>query len=584
MRRSLVLALVGLMMLTALPASAADPLEDPIPDGVPPSDVVVTVEPLVEGLTSPLGGVTAPGHQRALFVFDQTGQLWAVDARSGHKALVLDVSDRLVELGAFGPGTFDERGFLGVAFDPGFRRNGLVYTYTSQPVEGPADYSTIPDGETANHQAVVTAWRSSNPKDPYAAIDPKSARELLRVDEPQFNHNAGALAFDHSGYLLIAFGDGGGADDEGVGHGDSGNGQDLSNPLGAILRIDPHGTNGPNGQYGIPKTNPFVDDKNALDEIFAYGFRNPFRMSVDAKTGDIYTGDVGQNDIEEVNVVRAGGNYGWPLKEGSFFFDGNGDDPGFVTDVDPGVPAGLIDPIAEYDHDEGVSVIGGFVYRGREIRDLRGEFVFGEFAPTFSNDGRLFATDANQAGGFAELRIRGAANLGASLLGFGQDARGELYVMTNATIVPFGDTGTVWRLREAPHHRVFAATLTGGAEVPPVDTKASGSVRIVVNRDRTELRYVVNARHLVGAVASHIHLGAEGENGPPVAFLFSSEDPIDVNGQLARGVITSADLIGPLEGLSMVDLIEALETGDAYVNVHTTANPPGEIRGQLEHR
>jgi glucose/arabinose dehydrogenase len=571
-------------MLTALPASAAEPLEDPIPDGITTSDVVVELEPLVEGLTSPLGGVSVPAHRTTLYVVDQTGQLWAVDVRTGAKTLVLDVSDRLVELGAFGPGTFDERGFLGVAFDPGFRRNGLVYTYTSEPVDGPADYSTIPKGEEANHQAVVTVWRSTNPKDPAAPIDRKSARELLRVDEPQFNHNAGALAFDHAGYLLIAFGDGGGADDQGVGHGDSGNGQDLSNPLGAILRIDPHGTDGPNGQYGIPKGNPFVGVKGALDEIFAYGFRNPFRMSVDTKTGDIYVGDVGQNDIEEVDVVRPGGNYGWPLKEGSFFFDGNGADPGFVTDVDPGVPTDLIDPVAEYDHDEGVSVIGGFVYRGRQLPDLRGEFVFGEFAQTFSNDGRLFATDADEEAGFSELRIRGASNLGASLLGFGQDARGEMYVMTNATIVPFGDTGIVWRIRLAAHHRVFSADLAGPNEVPPVVSEASGAARIVVNRARTQIRYAVNVHDLHGAVASHIHLGAEGENGPPVAFLFSSEEPIDVDGRLARGVITAGDLIGPLEGMSLVDLIEALETGNAYVNVHTVANPPGEIRGQLMHR
>jgi len=579
----LTLALVGALLLTALPAAAQEPLEDPIPGGIAKSDTVVTLEPLLEGLTSPLWGATAPGLRKTLFVVDQVGTLTAVNVDDGTSATVLDVGDRLVDLGAFGPGTFDERGFLGVAFDPKFRRNGLLYTYTSERVAGAADFSTIPEGDEANHQAVITEWRSTKPNDPYAPIDPASGRELLRIDQPQFNHNSGALAFDRHGHLLIAFGDGGGADDEGVGHGATGNGQDLSNPLGSILRIDPRGHNSANGAYGIPRSNPFVGKAGVVEETFAYGFRNPFRMSVDTKTGDIWVGDVGQNDIEEVDVVVAGGNYGWNLKEGSFFFDGNGEEePGFVTDVDPGVPAGLIDPVTEYDHDEGVSVIGGFVYHGRDIRSLRGTYVFGEFAPTFSNDGRLF-TYSNSSG-LEELRLRGAPNLGASLLGFGQDHSGELYVMTNTTIVPFGDTGVVWRLKEAPRHRHFRASLSGDAEVPPVDTAASGTARFSVNRDRTEVHYTLRVRDLGDATAAHIHVGAAGENGPVAAVLFSSDSPVSTSGVLARGVITDAGLVGPLEGMSLIDLLELLETDGAYVNVHTVANPGGELRGQIGPR
>ena len=579
MRRLLTMSLVGALLLTALPASAAEPLEDPIPEGIPASDTVVTLEPLLEGLTSPLWGASAQGLHHTLFVVDQAGQLHAVDTRSGDASVVLDVSDRIVELGAFGPGTFDERGFLGVAFHPRYRANGLLYTYTSEPVDGPADFSTIPPGEAPNHQTVIAEWRSTNPSDPGAPVDVATRRELLRIDQPQFNHNAGSLSFDTSGHLLIAVGDGGGADDEGVGHGTTGNGQDLSNPLGSILRIDPHGHNSGNGAYGIPKSNPFIGHVSAVEETFAYGFRNPFRMSVDRRTGNIWVGDVGQNDIEEVDIVHAGGNYGWNLKEGSFFFDGNGDDPGFVTDVDPGVPAGLIDPVVEYDHDEGVSVIGGFVYRGRDIRSLRGAYVFGEFAPTFANDGRLFSY--SESGGFEELRIRGADNLGASLLGFGQDLAGEMYVMTNTTIVPFGDTGVVWRLREAPHHRSFSAPLSGEAEVPPVDTDARGLATFRVDRNRSELHYTLRVKDLEDAVAAHIHLAPVGENGSVAAFLFSSAEPVTKNGVLAAGVITEADLVGPLEGASLVDLLELLETGGAYVNVHTAANPPGELRGQI---
>ncbi len=583
-------AVVMLLMLTALPAAAQEPLEDPIPEPIQKSDTVLQLEAVAEGITAPLWATDAPGLANVLFVVDQPGTLWAVNLKTGARTAVLDVSNRLVPLGIFGPDSFDERGFLGVAFHPDFRKNGKLYTYTSEPVAGPADFSTMPAGVDANHQAVITEWRSTDPKRGSAAIDPDSARELLRVDEPQFNHNAGALVFDKTGKLLIAFGDGGGADDvDGqpfiggeliVGHGD-GNGQDLTNPLGSILRIDPDGYNSANGRYGIPRSNPFVGDKNAVDEIFAYGFRNPYRMSVDSHTGQIWVGDVGQNDIEEVDVVYPGGNYGWNLKEGSFFFDPNGNDPGFVTDVDPGVPPGLIDPVAEYDHDEGIAIVGGFVYRGRDVKDLGGRYVFGDFARTFSNDGRLFALDENHE--IEELRVRGGG-LNASLLGFGEDAKGELYVLTNQTGTPFGDTGVVWRLTEAPLHRAFAARLSGDQEVPPVVTDAGGQARFTVDRDRTELRYKLIAHELVDAVAAHVHVGPAGENGPVAAFLFSSETPVTVDRELASGVITAADLIGPLEGMVLIDLLELLETGGAYVNVHTVANPTGEIRGQIHPR
>lgn len=244
--------------------------------------------------------------------------------------------------------------------------------------------------------------------------------------------------------LLVALGDGGAADDQGVGHVPGGNGQDPSNPLGAILRIDPLGDNGVNGQYGVPADNPFVGDDGKLDEIFAYGFRNPFRISVDAPTGTIWAGDVGQNDIEEVDVVESGGNYGWRVKEGTFLFDPNGADPGFVTERSPGHPEGLIDPVVEYDHDEGVAVVGGFVYRGDAIPQLQGRYVFGEFRDPDTDEGRLLYIAPN--GRIAEFRLEGQDSLGAFVLGYGQDASGEIYALTNETVVPFGDTGAVHRL------------------------------------------------------------------------------------------------------------------------------------------
>jgi glucose/arabinose dehydrogenase len=457
--------------------SAAPPLEDPIPEPIQKAGPAVRLEPVATGLTAPNWGTVAPGRPHRLFVVDQTGQLWNIHLATGRKRLFLDVSSRLVPLGAFGPGTFDERGFLGVAFHPAYAANGLLYTYTSEPVNGPADFSTLPPGTPPDHQNVVIEWRVPNPAD----LDslPTSPRVLLRIDQPQFNHNAGALNFGPDGLLYIATGDGGGADDvDGqpfpsptsppmVGHGLIGNGQNPTTILGKILRIEPDpssetGTLSANEQYRIPPGNPFFGRPGYVTEIFAYGFRNPFRFSFDSATGALFAADVGQNDIEEVDVVLAGGNYGWNIKEGSFCFDPNGNDPGFVTDNPACGPLGLIEPIAEYDHDEGIAIVGGFVYRGAELEELRGHYVFGDYSRTFPPEppaGRLFVLDTEdevraehaEAGEIAELRLVGQDELGLFLLGFGQDTSGELYVLANATGVPSGHTGVVLRIAPKEH-------------------------------------------------------------------------------------------------------------------------------------
>ncbi|MFN2376036.1 MAG: PQQ-dependent sugar dehydrogenase [Candidatus Binatia bacterium] len=423
------------------------PLDNPLPAPIPLGSLTVGLEPAAEGLTAPNWGTTAPGHPGRLFVSDQVGILWSIELVSGDRAVFLDATKRLVNLGIAGPGTFDERGLLGVAFHPGYAENGRLYTYTSEPVDGEADFSTLGDAEVADHQSVLLEWTVNAPLDPASVVDPTSARELLRIDQPQFNHDGGGLAFGPDGMLYVSLGDGGSADDEGPGHLPGGNGQDPGNILGSILRIDVLGTNSANGRYGVPVDNPFVGTPGRIAEIWAYGFRNPFRISFDSQSGQLMAADVGQNDIEEIDVVLAGGNYGWPRMEGSFFFDGNGEDDGFVTADDPGNTDDLLRPLAEYDHDEGLAVIGGFVYRGSAIPELAGSYVFGDFARTFDNDGRLFRLDSGST--VVEFDLAGRDGLGASLLGFGQDATGELYVLTSSTGTPFGSTGKVWRIVRA---------------------------------------------------------------------------------------------------------------------------------------
>jgi glucose/arabinose dehydrogenase len=473
-----VLTLVCSMTVSSLGAPAlahppGNPYDNTIFAPVRTDGVRIGLEKVSDGFTSPMKGVTAPGHPGHLFLIDQVGRLVSLDLSAKNKTVVLDVSARLVPLGVQGPNTFDERGFLGTAFHPGYASNGLLYTYTSEPVAGPPTCpTTLPAGTAANHQNVVAEWRVPNPAEPGAAVDPASRRELMRVDWPQFNHNGGDITFGPDGLLYVPMGDGGGADDEEVGHG-AGNAQNPANPLGDILRIDVNARDSANGQYGVPAQNVFAGMPGLIGEIFAYGFRNPWRISFDRPTGRLYAGDVGQNDIEEVDLVVSGGNYGWRFKEGTLYFNPNGTKPG-TAGRKPfrEVPPGLQDPIAQYDtHHEGHSVIGGFVYRGNRIPQLDGHYVFGEWSRLFNfpagpnNYGRiLYLSEEPRRGLHEVIETRGfpeaAQRLGLtnpnqppayfpqtlSVLGMAQDASGELYIMGNINGVPFGTAGVLLRI------------------------------------------------------------------------------------------------------------------------------------------
>jgi glucose/arabinose dehydrogenase len=447
---------------------------------------MIGVEVLTSGLVAPLKGVTAPGHPNHLFVIDQPGVLHSINLTTGARTAILDVRSRIVTLGVCGPDTFDERGLLGIAFHPRYQQNGLLYTYTSEPnTSGTPTLPTFIPG-VPDHHNVIAEWRVPTPGNPIAAVDPISRRELVRVAWPQFNHNGGDMAFGHDGMLYFSMGDGGSADDADgqpfitgphpsppvcrdevtIGHQGDGNAQKLNTPLGKVLRIDVNPPFTPGKQYRVPADNPFVSRPGAVAEIWAFGFRNPWRFSFDRRSGALFLGNVGQNDIEEVELVVRGGNYGWNLKEGTLFFHINGsvpDDGVASRDPDPTrgpIPPDLIDPIAQYDtHHEGHSVIGGFVYHGRAIPQLRQKYVFGEFALVFRfpfgphDSGRLFTINPGGEHGLREISqllvVPGGA-LHLAVLGMGQDADGELYVTGNISGVPFGDGGRVLRLVPAP--------------------------------------------------------------------------------------------------------------------------------------
>jgi hypothetical protein len=450
------------------------------------SGFAFNLEITASGFVAPLKGSRAPGESGRIYVVDQPGKLWSVELSTGAKTVFLDVGPRLVTLGVQGPGTFDERGFLGAAFHPDYQNNGKLYTWTSEPTAGaPTFPTTLPPGSNPDHQNVLAEWVANDPGNPAAGVNVGSRRELMRIDWPQFNHDAGDIVFGPDGFLYVPMGDGGGADDEDgevfagapiVGHG-TGNAQNLTNPLGKIHRIDVNGNNSSNGQYGIPGDNPFVSTAGAVKEIWAYGLRNPFRLSFDTATGRLFAGDVGQNDIEEVSLIVKGGNHGWNRKEGTLCFDTRGTAAGVATtdcSTLPPLPPNLIDPVAQYDtHHEGHSVIGGFVYHGDAFPQLRGRYVFGEWSRLFGfpsgpdNYGRLLylqqqnlrpgrLADVKEFRNFAEEAVElGLINPGQppvsfdqtlSVLGFAQDDEGEIYALGNKTGRPFGDGGVMLKI------------------------------------------------------------------------------------------------------------------------------------------
>ncbi|HEY8529073.1 MAG TPA: PQQ-dependent sugar dehydrogenase [Paenibacillaceae bacterium] len=370
----------------------ASPSASPGPSEPPSSSVgPATSEPpklrLVDAFggmtfTKPVGLVHADDGSGRLFVVEQPGRIIALSDASDNpeRSVFLDIRDKVYDRGW-------EQGLLGLAFHPDFERNGYFYVnYTTQ-------------------RTTVIARYQVDPANPDRA-DPDSELILLEFNQPYPNHNGGQLAFGPDGYLYIATGDGGSGGDP------QGNGQNLKTLLGKILRIDVDGRSG-NLNYAIPPDNPFAGNRDGYrEEIYAYGLRNPWRFSFDPATGWLWAADVGQNAMEEIDIIEKGRNYGWNVMEGSLCFNPRS---GCKKD-------GLTLPIWEYPPlrgSGGASVTGGYVYRGKEIPELVGKYVFADFV-----DGRMWVLEYDGSGPAraTELDIRQP-----DISSFGVDENGELY-------------------------------------------------------------------------------------------------------------------------------------------------------------
>jgi glucose/arabinose dehydrogenase len=331
--------------------------------------------------------------------------------------------------------TGGEGGLFGLAFSPTYATDGKFFTYQTEPYSdaNPADYSEPELKPTTSinpsNQITIRQWTVSGNQN----VANTTSTVLMRLNHAvDTNHQGGSLKFGPDGFLYFGTGDGGGSNDAGSGGASSnvdghtnsiGNGQDLTVPLGKImridpLRVDPNGINSTNGKYAIPSSNPFATDATGkIKEVYAYGVRNPFRMSFDSATGKLWLGDVGQSAREEVDNIANGGNYGWPFREG-FIANGAGRT----------LPVGFTstDPIADYTHSDGIAIMGGFVYHGSLIPSLQGKYIFGDLGGASGATGRLFYMDTS-GGTISELKYQGGVTPSSNLYGFGQNDAGELY-------------------------------------------------------------------------------------------------------------------------------------------------------------
>jgi glucose/arabinose dehydrogenase len=396
----------------------------------------VKLEPLVSGVNAPLSMKQPAGDSR-MFVVEQWGRVMIVEDGELNGTPFLDIRSLIVDRHP----DFDERGLLGLAFHPDFKNNGKFYVSYSGYLDFQGDLGQM---LWYSHNNIVSEFTVS--KDDPNVADRKSERILSSTPWPQFNHNGHWIDFGPDGMLYVSMGDGGYANDWGIGHNPTeGNGQDMTTPLGKILRIDPE-----TGE--APADNPFANDEDAEPRIYASGLRNPWRCSFDmGGNNDLFCADVQQNSFEEVNIIKAGGNYGWRLMEADQCFNY------LEPDNHPAScdTAGLEMPIMTYnnctakpDGCEGISVTGGYVYRGSHSA-WDGAYIYGDWSRQFGvMDGMIMIGTPDGNGGY-NREVAEVTNMSGNLpymLAFAQDNAGEVYALTSITTGPVGSQDTIYKI------------------------------------------------------------------------------------------------------------------------------------------
>lgn len=324
----------------------------------------------------------AGDDSKRIFVVEQRGviSVFQNDSKTAEKSEFLEIESKVDDSG-------NEEGLLGFAFHPDFKNNGYFYV----------NYTASSPNRTVISRFNVS---SANPNQ----ADPSSELVLLELEQPYSNHNGGQIAFGPDGYLYIAVGDGGNGGDP------KGNGQNRNTMLGTILRID---VNKPNGSksYSIPSDNPFANSSNGFQkEIYAYGLRNPWRLSFDSETGELWVGNVGQNKYEEIDIIKNGGNYGWNTMEGFHCYNSSNCNQ-----------EGLELPVWEYDRSRGdISITGGYVYRGSAIQQLKGLYIYADYV-----SGRVWSLDASSSTSPVNTEL---FDMDFAISSFGVDENQELYL------------------------------------------------------------------------------------------------------------------------------------------------------------
>ena len=405
----------------------------------------IKLEKVVSGINTPLAMVQPPGDRR-MFIIEQNGRIGSWRPAKLKPTPFLDVRSKIKTLFH----DFDERGLLGIAFHPKFKENGKFYVAYSAHLDYQSDLGQM---LWYDHSNVVEEYTVSATDKNVA--DPSSARAAsCRPPWPQFNHNGHWIGFGPDGMLYVSMGDGGYANDWGIGHNVTiGNGQDLTTNLGKILRIDVD-TRSPGKPYGIPPDNPFAGKKDGNPEIWAYGVRNPWRCSFDmgSTAAELYCGDVQQNSYETIKLIGKGQNMGWRRVEGNMrCFDYQKPDDHPATCDKSGITPAIIEYnncTAKPNGCKGISVTGGYVYRGANAA-WKGKYIFGDWSKGFAEmDGQIFIGTKGGDGKWS-MEVAKVTNMPGKLpyvLAFAQDAAGEVYVLTSITTGPNGSLDTIYKI------------------------------------------------------------------------------------------------------------------------------------------